>query len=164
MKALYPTALFILLSTTTCTQPAHAPADFTLRIEDYTDTINTFQGTFTRRGIASNKAGEVFRDTTVHFDFTSQQKDSIYRMMGNTHFFTLPAVLTPQCNGIIHPSSTDNLATRCNGVEHKVRFENGCETADNRVKEFQRLLSFIYKMVYRNPQIRALPNSELFIL
>ncbi|MCR5887263.1 hypothetical protein LRS06_05610 [Hymenobacter sp. J193] len=151
-----------LTTAISCQNQTHAPADFAFRIDGFTDVIDTYENTFTRRGI--NQGSINFTDTTVTLTLTTEQKDSIYFFMGEKAFFSMPEEIKVPCEDYIKPSETDNLIVRANGQNKKVVFHNGCTTHDEKVKDFYSIRSFIYKIVYRNKNIKSLPKSSLMIL
>ena len=155
--------LLLAVIITSCQNKIRAPADFAFKINDYSSDIDTFQSTFTRRGL-EGYGNKLYSDTIITLQLTPQQKDSIYTLMGQASFFVLPEVITVPCEGRIIPSSTDNLLVRANGQVKKVEFDNGCITKDDKVKKFQNLLSFIYAMINRNESVNKLPKSKLFTL
>ncbi|WP_139362370.1 hypothetical protein [Hymenobacter sp. CRA2] len=105
---------------TACSQ-AHAPTDFAFKIDDYTATVNTFNNTYTRHGIRTQKNDpSVFKDTTIVLQLTPGQNDSIYLLLGQTGFFTMPEKIAAPCQGREYPSGEDNLLVTANGQTKKL--------------------------------------------
>jgi hypothetical protein len=148
----------MLLSTATvaCNQvPTETPEDFAFVFKSTfagVYTLNTFNGTFRR---ITRSAG----DTTISFHLTKSQLDSVYALMRDIDFFSLPEYLEPEGGTMDFPSPWSSYDVRANGVLKHVSFGGSFTSGVFAMQNVRRLNELLIEMVTNSLEYRQLPHS-----
>jgi hypothetical protein len=151
-------SLAALLCTTTimCNYiPAETPQDFAIVFKSTLGgafTLDTFNGTFRR---VTMSAG----DTTIAIRLQKVQIDSVYALIKEIDFFSLPESLAPKQGVTMFPSPSSDYLVRSNGRTKHVSASGFPGPDDRRLEELYRLNKLLIGMVTNSEEYRRLPPS-----
>lgn len=152
------TATLLLLISSCNQNNLPLPADFAIRIEGgFRDSINTFDGQYTRSAVAP-----AMRDSTVSFDFTVQEKDSIYRVLNKMNYTALPENVSTKCEEYIQPHHNIRLTIRANGITKSVIYDDDCVTRNKQMSAVSKVIILIDEIAAKHKEIQQIPQTMLF--
>jgi hypothetical protein len=152
--------LITFLITASCNQnKLLLPTDFAIKIEGGSrNIINTFDGKYTRSAVAP-----AMRDSTVKFDFTVQEKDSIYRALNRINYTALPERGSTKCEAYIDPHHTVKLTIRANGLTKCIIRDDGCITGDNQVSAVFKVIDLIDEIAAKHKEVQQIPRTTMML-
>jgi len=148
-----------LLVATLAAQTGQAPSDFALKLIGGLcagDTIDTFEGTYTR-----HIDGE--RTASARFELAPSEQQRLYQLVTAVDLAAYPEYFNPASSSVTIPSPVHVITIRRAGVEHTVRWTD----IGSRSPEAVRLRGFIrdLRAFFRDrPEIRRLPKQEAFCM
>lgn len=161
----------LLLLPSSCNNIVEAPTDFGFVIEGFTDKINLYDKTFTRKGIAKKTLKDTtdyiieytsFIDTTTTLAVTKQQKDSIYRKFLDLNLLSgkRETVLVSPF-GITGGQVPITITYQNGGLSKKVSFYQSFDADTGKILSFRNFSNFVFKMAHRQNAVKNLPKSSL---
>ena len=156
MKARAFLAMLISTATVACNGvPVETPRDFAFRFKSTfaaVYTLDTFNGTL-QRITESND------DTIISFHLSKCELDSVYALMRDVEFFSLPEYLEPEGGIWVFPAPWYSYTVRAHGVMKHVSLGGSFTSGVMAIQKLRRLNKLIIEMVTNSPEYRMLPRS-----
>jgi hypothetical protein len=163
---LFKIASVLILCLLTQSKPkvVSAPEDFAIRISYGDDVIDTFQNSYTRKGVLRKHVSDFVTaliDSTVSLKITSAEKEGIYQQLMKMKYTGYPSHIKSRCVGMVEPGVSIIITVRANKKEKIISYYDDCiSTRDKKALEIKRLLGLINKTVGSYEEVKRMPASQ----
>ncbi len=149
-------AMMLSAATFVCNRvPSEPPQDFAFAFKyTFEDvySLNTFNNTFQR---ITRSTG----DTTISLHLTKPQLDSVYALMMDIDFFSLPEYLEPELDIKAFASPWCSFNVRTAGVMKHVSVGGSFTSGVLAIQNLRRLNDLLVDMIRDSPEYQKLPGS-----
>ena len=135
------------------------PSDFNfiLSIAENSYILDTYNGKLT-------KAIDWELDTTISYQFSTDQKQKIYELLNKIDIYKYPENYAPISTVDVSPTFSYRFEFTINGVDHKINWKENTESEVKDARELRKLFFEIQTILEKDNLIRELPESKRVFL
>ena len=142
---------------------APVPTDFAIRVSYGDDIIDTFQNSYTRKGVPKKHLiNEVptLIDSTINFRINSVEKAAIYSQLIKMKYTTYPNHLKSKCVEMVEPGVSIIITVRAKNEETTINYYDDCiSTRDEKAIKLNSLINLVNKIARSHDEVKRMPAS-----
>ena len=140
------------------------PKDFNF-IYSYNDwdEINTFDSTFTRKGIKTSN--DYLQDTVIKLILTTSEKEAIYRVMMENKVLEMPKEFECDPKSVqVSDASSEWLTVQIYDTVKRITLYHGCGAYKSVLSNnFMKIVNYIHDSIFSKKVVNSLPKCQLFL-